>query len=607
VDNGRDKLKRRPLLAGRYRIDRALDSGGMARVFLAYQEPFERPVAVKILRAEHVDDAILVKRFEQEARTISQLVHPNTVRVYDSGRTDQGHLFIVMEFVDGRSLEQELWDRGILTLDEAVTYTIQIAQALGEANHKGIVHRDLKPANVMVVQPEGTDPFVKVLDFGIAKILDSDRKWTDMGNIIGTPYYMAPEQAKQNEVDGRADIYSLACCLYEMLVGQPIFPGDSVMQVLMAHQQQQPPRLPDTYPAALDDFLQRSLSKEPGERPRDTATFIAQLMMSVVPGQESLSSRIRPNTPTDMSFDGIDPARHKKATLETPVPLRISNEMLTEMASTEFETPSPQRASSPPSALFETVEQTSSLPGTPEMTPVNDASKEEPALPTPQTEQEEPDEDPSLEVIKPEPRVVLEPTEEPSPKPTPMPQTAPRSLAVEKQTARSNRAIAFVGILLVICALAALAFAIKGQSTTTLEIKSDPAGSIVEIDGVDVGKTPLDYKLAPGRKVSVQIKRRGFVSKSYPAMEVFEDRSNSIFVELEPKLIDLEVSSPSDATVKINGEEYGAVSAGNARVFSVVWPNDRDLRVEVERDKDRPYLEVFPQPKLSPTMRVKVP
>jgi hypothetical protein len=188
-----------------------------------------------------------------------------------------------------------------------------------------------------------------------------------------------------------------------------------------------------------------------------------------------------------------------------------------------------------------------------------------------------------------------------------MPQTAPRSLAVEKQTARSNRAIAFVGILLVICALAALAFAIKGQSTTTLEIKSDPAGSIVEIDGVDVGKTPLDYKLAPGRKVSVQIKRRGFVSKSYPAMEVFEDRSNSIFVELEPKLIDLEVSSPSDATVKINGEEYGAVSAGNARVFSVVWPNDRDLRVEVERDKDRPYLEVFPQPKLSPTMRVKVP
>lgn len=211
---------------GRYEIRRHLGSGGSGHVYLAYEERKDRMVAIKFL-SEGTDDAEVIRRFKLEGQKFSRIQHPNIVRVFGMGRA-RGMLYIASEFVDGPNLYELVQDRGRLEIEEALSIGIRIAQALGVAHDQGVIHRDLKPENVMLDQTGE----VKVLDFGIAKDLNASVALTIKGAYLGTAGYSAPEQVRGQEIDGRADIFSLGVMLYELVTGEPPFKGRRTREVL---------------------------------------------------------------------------------------------------------------------------------------------------------------------------------------------------------------------------------------------------------------------------------------------------------------------------------------------------------------------------------------
>src|SRR5262245_61965997 len=216
---------------GSFRIVARIGGGGMGEVYRAHDTKLDRPVALKLLPRHVTDDAERLHRFHTEARAASSLNHPNILVIHDFGDLD-GRPCIVSELVDGETLRQRL-DRGAVPVREAVGLTMQIASALAAAHARGITHRDIKPDNVMV----RTDGYVKVLDFGLAKLVDAPQAETTVfhtqpGLVIGTPHYMSPEQAEGKNVDERSDIFSLGVVFYELSAGSRPFTGDSHLSVL---------------------------------------------------------------------------------------------------------------------------------------------------------------------------------------------------------------------------------------------------------------------------------------------------------------------------------------------------------------------------------------
>jgi predicted Ser/Thr protein kinase len=270
-----DELKERlaRTLVGRYELIRLLGRGGMAVVFLAQDLVLERQVAVKVLPPEMSHDSKVVQRFQQEAKTAAKLDHPNIIPIYRV-ESEAGLNYIVMKYVNGTSLEQRL-EQGPLPVDLARRVLRDAALALGHAHQRGIVHRDVKPANIML----DADGRVVLTDFGISKALDGGSALTGTGNIIGTPHYMAPEQAKGLEVDGRTDQYALAVVGHQVLTGRQPFDGSS-HSILYKHVFESPPRIfenrPDA-PADLCSAVDRALSKEPERRFRNMEEFAAAL------------------------------------------------------------------------------------------------------------------------------------------------------------------------------------------------------------------------------------------------------------------------------------------------------------------------------------------
>ena len=250
--------------AGRYRLERKLGSGGMADVWLAEDQELGRRVAVKILHERYANDEQFVERFRREATHAAGLSHPNIVSIFDRGEAD-GSYFIVMEYVEGRTLKELIVTRGPCPVPIGISYTRQVLAALRYAHRNGIIHRDIKPHNV-IVDREGR---VKVADFGIARAGTS--QITEAGSIIGTAQYLSPEQARGAPVDESSDLYSTGVVLYELLTGTVPFTGESPVEIAMKHLSQapEPPSAKrEGIPRDLDLVVLRSLAKEPADRYR---------------------------------------------------------------------------------------------------------------------------------------------------------------------------------------------------------------------------------------------------------------------------------------------------------------------------------------------------
>lgn len=270
---------------GSYRITGELSAGGMGQVYKADHQVLPRHAAVKLLRPELTANTEIVQRFFNEAKAATAIRHPGIIEVFDFGYTDKGRAYLVMEFLDGEPLSRRI-DRGPLRQADAAQLARGIASALVAAHAKGIVHRDLKPDNIFLVPdpdvPLGERP--KVLDFGIAKLgdlLPKDLRHTVTGALIGTPLYMAPEQARAAAaIDGRADLYSLGCILYEMLVGKPPFTAQGAGELIAQHMFELPvapsQRGVEVSPD-LEVVTMRLLEKEPQARYADAAAVVAAL------------------------------------------------------------------------------------------------------------------------------------------------------------------------------------------------------------------------------------------------------------------------------------------------------------------------------------------
>ena len=254
------------VLNGRYELHRPLGRGGMADVYLARDQLLDRPVAMKVLFPEFATDPAFVERFRREATAAANLNHPNIVGVYDWGEAD-GTYFIVMEYVDGRTLSDILRAEGPLHPDRVADVGADVAAALGFAHRNGVVHRDVKPGNVLVTAAGQ----VKVADFGIARAItaNADENLTQAGTVMGTATYFSPEQARGDAVDPRSDIYSLGCVLYELLVARPPFSGDTPVAIAYKHVQESPvpPRqINAELPTAIEAIVLKCLAKNPANR-----------------------------------------------------------------------------------------------------------------------------------------------------------------------------------------------------------------------------------------------------------------------------------------------------------------------------------------------------
>lgn len=270
---------------GRYRLIKRIGHGGMGEVWSALHPGLKRHVAMKILQPRRRSDPVALRRFEREVRATSELSHPNAVRIFDYGVTADGLWYYTMELLSGEELSRLVDREGALSVARAVRLLGQAAGALGEAHARGIVHRDVKPENLFIASSAGELEFVKVLDFGIAKLMRDDTQTglTAEGWIGGTPAYMSPEVVAGRAADARSDVYALSAVLYFAITGCHVFEGASVPTLLVAHLQQvpEPPsvKLGSSLPARLEAFILRNLAKDPALRCANANEFAKELAL----------------------------------------------------------------------------------------------------------------------------------------------------------------------------------------------------------------------------------------------------------------------------------------------------------------------------------------
>jgi len=263
------------VFSSRYEIQREVAQGGMAEVYLARDQLLNRPVALKALFPEYAREPSFVERFRREAQAAANLNHPNIVAIYDWGQ-ESGTYFIVMEYVEGRSLRDLCRSEAPLDANQAAEITAEIASALAFAHRNGVVHRDVKPGNVLLTRSGN----VKVTDFGIARAGTSDGL-TQTGSVMGTATYFSPEQAQGLPVDGRSDVYSLGVVLYEMVTGGAPFTGDSPVAVAYKHVREDPvapSQRNAEVPHDLEQIIMTALAKDPGHRYQTADDLRADLL-----------------------------------------------------------------------------------------------------------------------------------------------------------------------------------------------------------------------------------------------------------------------------------------------------------------------------------------
>jgi len=299
-------------LAGKYRIEERLSVGGMGTVYRGTHVLMDKKVAIKVLRPSLAADETIVARFSREARAASRISHPHALSVTDFGEAEGGVVFLVMEFLDGRTLKEVIRQEGPLALRRVVEIMRQIGGALDAAHAEGVIHRDLKSDNIMLLKTNGSD-YAKVLDFGIAKIQQpvggQDPELTSPDLIIGTPQYMSPEQCSQiSDLDARSDVYSLGVILYEMLVGRVPFTGASPTAIMLKHLQEAPPSVLEDrqdLPPGVEVVVAKALAKRAEDRYQSVGELVEDL---VIAGGTGLVDRPSGAQPTNRIVVPTEPA-----------------------------------------------------------------------------------------------------------------------------------------------------------------------------------------------------------------------------------------------------------------------------------------------------------
>ena len=302
---------------GRYELTTRIGKGGMGAVYLGRQVDLDRPVAIKLLHPQYAHEPGLVSRFRQEAKAAKSLTHPNTVRIYDFGESKKGQLFLVLEYLEGISLDRLLARKGKLPIALLIRVAVQVLKSLIEAHHYGIVHRDLKPSNLMLCVQPGEPDHIKVLDFGVARLTEGAAHKTATGIIVGTPHYMSPEQAMAEPVTERSDIYSLGITLLELATGDVPYTGDSPLRVAMGHIDPNPVPMPADFEATtIGPVVRKACSKKPADRYASAEEMLAALGPLRGAGNVVISGVMRPEgvqasletveTAADLSFTGVD-------------------------------------------------------------------------------------------------------------------------------------------------------------------------------------------------------------------------------------------------------------------------------------------------------------
>ncbi len=309
------------IIATNLRIENILGRGGMGTVYRATHLSLDRVVAVKIINPEFAANADVSQRFAREARLMAKLRHPRAAMIYDSGTLPDGRLFIVMEYVEGTTLADILKHDGKLPYQKVVEIAVSICDVLSEAHSLGIIHRDLKPANIMLNQ-QG----VFVLDFGIAKMLNTDNaesmrmSMTGSGLLVGTPFYMSPEQCLGNPVEARSDLYSLGALMFEMLAGRPPFNDEVLSAVIIKHAMVEAPKIEEVAPGippALGTVIDQLLAKKPEDRPASAAAAKAFLEASV---SGETSPALNLNTQTTTAGTIFPSTQQMKAVTDSELP-----------------------------------------------------------------------------------------------------------------------------------------------------------------------------------------------------------------------------------------------------------------------------------------------
>jgi serine/threonine-protein kinase len=313
------------IIDGRYEIKQRVGEGGMGVVYKARQMSIDRPIALKMLNQQVQGDQTWVQRFYNEAKACSRLQHPNTIRMFDFGQTSDGRLFMTMEFLDGISLRDAL-QRGPLSPQRVVKILIQCCASLAEAHAIGIIHRDIKPDNVFLLNMAGSSDFVKLLDFSVAKLLESDRVRTQAGMVFGTPQYMSPEQGRGLPLDARSDLYALGVLGYEMLVGTVPFHDDNPMTVIQMHLHDPVPPMPATISYSIQAIVRKAMEKEASRRYQSAGEMMQhcqQVFAEMNAGGVSVGAGGMPKTlmttvpsgatPTPGSQQGLPPGGYQPA------------------------------------------------------------------------------------------------------------------------------------------------------------------------------------------------------------------------------------------------------------------------------------------------------
>jgi eukaryotic-like serine/threonine-protein kinase len=264
-------------IADRYAVKSLIGTGGTSMVYKAEHLQLHRPVAIKMLKAHLVADEDSMRRFEQEARAVSCLAHPHVVNIFDVGITHYGEPYIVMEFLQGISLAEVIANNGRVPLKRALHIFSQAASAVAHAHKKQVLHRDVKPSNIMLIATDENADFVKIVDFGLAKLrtlTGEFQRLTKTGEVFGSPVYMSPEQCTGKKLDDRTDVYSMGVVMFETLTGKPPFKERTSIETIRCQIKDTPPRLTDIapdagIPKALEMVILKALSKNPDDRYQD--------------------------------------------------------------------------------------------------------------------------------------------------------------------------------------------------------------------------------------------------------------------------------------------------------------------------------------------------